>query len=116
MNCHLPGSRALSEGAAALSDEMQTIVAQSGAGTAGDLQDPGKTLYEQRNCDLCHTLNEVGSPIASNLSDITNRRDLRWLGEFLKNHQGPEPQSTLPRLKLSDEEAQSLAEYLIADR
>ncbi len=115
MNCHLPGSRALSEGAAALSDEMQTIVAQSGPGTAGDLQAPGEQIYQQRNCNLCHVLNQVGAPIASDLSDIANRRDLKWLGEFLKDHQGPEPQSTLPRLKLSDEEAQSLAEYLATD-
>jgi cytochrome c5 len=116
MNCHLPGSRALSEGAAALSDEMQTIVAQSGPGTAGDLPAPGEQIYKQRNCNLCHVLNQVGAPIASDLSDIANRRDLKWLGDFLKNHQGPEPQSTLPRLKLSDEEAQSLAEYLTTDR
>ena len=116
MTCHLPGSRALSEGAAALSDEMQTIVAQSGEGTAGDLQAPGKRVYGQRNCNLCHTLNEVGGPIASDLSDIANRRDLKWLGEFLKNHQEPEPKSTTPRLNLSDEEAQSLAEYLAAER
>jgi len=116
MNCHLPGSRALTEGAAALSDEMQTIVAQSGAGTAGDLQAPGEQIYKQRNCNLCHVLNQVGAPIASDLSDIANHRDLKWLGDFLKSHQEPEPQSTTPRLRLSDEEAQSLAEYLAAER
>ncbi|MCH8015383.1 MAG: cytochrome c [Acidobacteria bacterium] len=116
MNCHLPGSRALSEGAAGLSDEMQTIVAQSEAGTAGDLQDPGEQVYKQRNCNLCHVLNQVGAPIASDLSNIANRRDLKWLGEFLKNHQEPEPKSTTPRLEFSDEEAQSLAEYLAAER
>jgi len=115
MNCHLPGSRALSEGAAVLSDEMQTIVAQSGGETAGDIQAPGEILYKQRNCNLCHVLNQVGAPIASDLSDIANRRDLRWLGGFLRNHQEPEPKSTLPRLKFSDEEAQSLAEYLTTD-
>jgi mono/diheme cytochrome c family protein len=95
---------------------MQTIVAQSGAGTAGDLRAPGEQVYKQRNCNLCHVLNQVGAPIASDLSDIANRRDLKWLGDFLKNHQGPEPQSTLPRLKLSDEEAQSLAAYLADER
>ena len=116
MNCHLPGSRALSEGAAGLSDEMQTIVAQSEAGTAGDLQDPGEQVYKQRNCNLCHVLNQVGAPIASDLSNIANRRDLKWLGEFLKNHQEPKPKSTTPRLEFSDEEAQSLAEYLAAER
>ncbi|MFB3120650.1 MAG: c-type cytochrome, partial [Candidatus Binatia bacterium] len=71
---------------------------------------------KQRNCNLCHVLNQVGAPIASDLSDIANRRDLKWLGEFLKNHQEPEPKSTIPRLEFSDEEAQSLAEYLAAER
>jgi len=116
MNCHLPGSRALTEGATGLSDEMQTIVDQSRQEVGGDLQDPGEQIYKQRNCNLCHVLNQVGTPIASDLSDIEDRRDLKWLGEFLKNHQEPEPKSALPRLKLSDEEAQSLAEYLDANR
>jgi len=116
MNCHLPGSRALTEGATGLSDEMQTIVDQSRQEVGGDLQDPGEQIYKQRNCNLCHVLNQVGTPIASDLSDIEDRRDLKWLGEFLKNHQEPEPKSALPKLKLSDEEVQSLAEYLDANR
>ena len=113
MNCHLPGAKALTEGTAGLSDEMEAMVIESMlAGIVGQADDPGQKVYVQRKCNLCHTLNEVGAPIASNLSDIGNGRDAKWLAQFLKNHQEAEPKSTTPKLKLSAEEAQSLAQYL----
>jgi len=113
MNCHLPGAKALTEGTAGLSDEMEAMVVESmQAGRAGEANDPGQMVYVERKCNLCHTLNEAGAPIASNLSGIGNRRDDQWLAQFLTNHQSAEPTSTIPKLKLSADETRNLARYL----
>ncbi|MDA2934729.1 cytochrome c [Acidobacteria bacterium AH-259-D05] len=112
-NCHLPGARALTEGAAGLSDEMQALVVKSvQTSIIGESGGPGKEIYRQRQCNLCHTRDAAGAPIASDLSDIGNRRDKEWLTQFLRNHQEPQPKVRIPSLKFSDEEALSLAEYL----
>ena len=112
-NCHLPGAKALTEGTAGLSDEMEAMVVESiQVGRVGEVDHPGENTYVQRSCNLCHTLNGEGSPIASDLSTIRNRRDPTWLAQFLKDHQEAEPKSTTPKLKLSAKEAQGLAEFL----
>ena len=70
-NCHLPGAKALTEGTAGLSDEMEAMVVESmQAGRAGEGSDPGQIVYVERRCNLCHTLDGAGAPIASNLSGI----------------------------------------------
>ena len=113
MNCHLPGSKALTEGEASLPDEVQMMVVSSRQpGVAGGAQDLGEEIYRQRNCNLCHTLNEAGTPLAADLSDIASRRDPQWLEQFLENHQEAEPKATMPKLNFSSEDAQSLARYL----
>ena len=112
-NCHLPGSKAVTEGTTALSGDMQNMVGNSiQKQMAGGTKEPGEKVYVQRQCSLCHILNETGAPIASDLTGIGSRREAGWLAGFLRDHQEGETKSTVPRLVLSDEEARSLARYL----
>ncbi|MEE8350450.1 MAG: c-type cytochrome, partial [Acidobacteriota bacterium] len=69
-------------------------------------------VYTDRNCNLCHLLNGTGVSLATDLKGIGSRRDSGWLNEFLENHQEPAPQSTTPKLILSDTESRALARYL----
>lgn len=114
-NCHLPGSRpVLGE---ALSDEVAAVVESARrVASRGDVEHPGAKVYAQRRCNLCHTIDKAGAPIASDLSDIGTRRDVTWLAQFLTNHREPEPRETTPALTLSEQEAQSLAAYLVTLR
>lgn len=109
-NCHLPGSRALTGGA--LADDVAAVATRAGRATAAGAAHPGERIYLERRCDLCHKVDGVGAPVASDLSDVGNRRDAKWLAQFLANHQEAESRPATPRLNLSAAEGSSLAQYL----
>jgi mono/diheme cytochrome c family protein len=91
-----------------------------------DPQDPvkvnaGKDLVDSIGCRGCHGFAEGESPallgeskdIAPNLSGIAEKVDARWLYHWLKNPRHYSPVARMPSLRLSDEEAVSIASYLM---
>jgi mono/diheme cytochrome c family protein len=101
------------------------------------LKDPkmvaaGKDLFESVGCKACHSVdpNQYGTPVGSaadfkpdisrttkdfapNLSKIAEKTDGRWIFLWLKNPRDFSPHTAMPSLRLSDQEAESLAAYLM---
>ncbi len=81
----------------------------------------GAELANSLGCRGCHGLAPGESPallgestdIAPNLSNIAEKTNPRWMYHWLKNPRGYSPESRMPSLRLSDDEARALVSYLL---
>lgn len=81
----------------------------------------GKELADSLGCRGCHGFALGESPakigdskdVAPNLSNVAEKTDARWLYHWLKNPRDFSPESRMPSLRLSDDEAAALASYLL---
>ncbi len=85
--------------------------------TAGDI-DTGKALVEEVGCLGCHSLESGGSAppevAGPNLSAIGSKTSAAWLFAWLKNPAKWDPQTAMPSLRLSDQEALDITVYLLS--
>ncbi len=81
----------------------------------------GAELAGSLGCRGCHGLAPGESPallgeskdIAPNLSNVAEKTNPRWMYHWLKNPRGYSPESRMPSLRLSDDEARALVSYLL---
>ncbi len=71
----------------------------------------GKRIWQQRNCDDCHTILGIGGYFAPELTKEAERRDSAFLSAFLKNPQSAKPGTTMPDQRLSDAQVQDLIAF-----
>jgi len=80
----------------------------------------GKQLVESIGCKGCHgfadgefsTVVGEAKDFAPNLRDIAAKTDARWTYHWIKNPRGFSPQSPMPGLRLTDQEALAVTAYL----
>ncbi len=81
----------------------------------------GKKLVETIGCKGCHGFAEgefttvVGKEkeIAPNLKDVASKASAQWIYHWIKNPRGFSPETNMPSLRLSDEEALAITAYLM---
>lgn len=87
-------------------------------------ESPGAALARELGCPACHRIGDLQpSPLAPDLSAEGSRVQRTWLVRFLRAPHTIRPaghlplsRSRMPDLRLSEEEAESLAEYLLTRR
>ncbi|MFQ5543859.1 MAG: c-type cytochrome [Nitrospiria bacterium] len=84
-----------------------------------DAIERGKMLIEKIGCLNCHAIDGKGGVVAPDLSHVHERLHEAWLYEFLKDPYEIRPLGyipysgiRMPNLRLSDDEAQTIAHYL----
>lgn len=82
-----------------------------------DLSDPAKagaTLVEKYDCRSCHVIGGEGRSFGPNLEGTTRRNDPETLRLWLIKPSAVKPNTSMPNLKLSDQEATAIMAYLNA--
>ena len=72
----------------------------------------GRVLFRDQGCYGCHTVGATGTPIAPDLSRIGAKRDQAFLTRWLRNPSEQRPTAHMPKIALTEPEAQALAAYL----
>jgi mono/diheme cytochrome c family protein len=88
----------------------------TGAGPQEDTAAEGKRLFTEHGCYGCHTLEKFGTPIAADLSHIGSKYSLGDLMRWLHDPSAQKPTAHMPKIALSDIEANALAAYLAGRR
>jgi mono/diheme cytochrome c family protein len=73
----------------------------------------GKQLVESLGCLGCHQIGGVGTVFGPDLSQVGRKVNADWLFAWVKNPQEYLPSTTMPNLRLSDEQAAHITAYLI---
>jgi len=90
----------------------------------------GKQVFERVGCLGCHTMRTVyeekaprsffqltGRDFAPDLSTVATKiKDPQWLFRWLKNPKAIRPQTPMPNLRLTDEEASAVTAFLMMTR
>jgi cytochrome c oxidase subunit II len=81
-----------------------------------DLIARGRTLFFAQGCYGCHTLGEVGTPIAADLSRVGSRYSRSELESWLRDPAAQKPGAHMPKLPLAERDVRALAELLTSPR
>ncbi len=75
----------------------------------------GRQMVEELGCFGCHTIAgfEKAQKVGPDLTRIANKVDPSWLIRWIKQPKGYLPKTKMPHFGLSDEDAMSIAAYLI---
>jgi mono/diheme cytochrome c family protein len=73
----------------------------------------GQKLVQEIGCLGCHQINGAGNPFAPDLSRVASKVNADWLFAWVKNPQDYLPATTMPNLRLSDEQAAHITAYLM---
>ncbi|HWP58052.1 MAG TPA: c-type cytochrome [Candidatus Acidoferrales bacterium] len=84
------------------------------------LAERGRSLAESIGCKGCHgfadgefaTVLGKEKDVVPNLKNIAAKVDARWIYHWIKNPRGFSPETRMPSLRLSDEEAAAITAYL----
>jgi nitric oxide reductase subunit C len=71
----------------------------------------GKHVWQERNCNDCHTILGIGGYYAPDLTRVVERRDEPWLRKFLKNPAAAKPGTTMPDEQLTDAQVNALVAF-----
>ena len=72
----------------------------------------GKQLFTEQGCYGCHMIDKYGTPIATDLSHIGSKYTVEELTRWLKDPAAQKPTAHMPKIAMSEREAQALAAYL----
>ncbi len=72
----------------------------------------GKQVWQQRNCNDCHTMLGIGGYYAPDLTKVINTRGASWLTSWLTNPQTVNPAALMPNQNLAAAEVQDLVVFL----
>lgn len=79
----------------------------------------GEALFTRKGCVACHTLKGhegADGTLGPDLSRIGKDRDRGALVAWIRNPQGQKPDTRMPDLDLTQQEAETLADYLLTER
>ena len=71
----------------------------------------GKRVWQQRNCNDCHTVLGIGGYYAPDLTRIVERRDDAWLRRFLFDPAAAKPGTTMPHQRLTEADVDALMAF-----
>jgi cytochrome c2 len=72
----------------------------------------GKQLFTEQGCYGCHIIEKYGTPIATDLSHIGSKYNVEQLTGWLRDPAAQKPTAHMPKIAMSEKEAQALAVYL----
>lgn len=73
----------------------------------------GKKIVEEIGCLGCHQIDGTGNTFAPDLSRIGGKVSRDWLFAWVKNPQDYLPKTSMPNLRLDDEQAAHVSAYLM---
>ena len=73
----------------------------------------GKKLFEMVGCQACHKVNGNGELFGPDLTRIGQKVNPDWLVSWIKNPDEYNPESIMPNLRLTLEQASDIAAYLL---
>jgi mono/diheme cytochrome c family protein len=76
----------------------------------------GKALFTEQGCYGCHIIEKYGTPIANDLSHVGSKYDFAFLTRWLADPSAQKPTAHMPKIALSEGEAEALAAYLASLR
>jgi len=76
----------------------------------------GKGLFTEKGCYGCHTVGKTGTPIANDLSQVGSKHLESYLREWLREPQQQKPRAHMPKIQMTEAEAEALAAYLASLR
>jgi mono/diheme cytochrome c family protein len=80
---------------------------------AAELAEFGKRLYSEKyGCNGCHSIGEEGGKVGPPLDRAGFRLNGTWIYRWLKYPQAMKPETRMPALGLSDEDAKAVTMYL----
>lgn len=82
----------------------------------------GKQLFDEVGCRACHALlpDEVATPVgtdkdyAPNLTNVGEKTTARFIYWWIKDPKSYNPESRMPNLRLSEDEARDITAYLVS--
>ncbi len=82
-------------------------------GQAPKLSDVGRRLYTNKyGCNACHRVGEAGGIVAPALDRAGFRLNATWVYRWIKYPQSMKPDTRMPNLGLSDQDARAVTLYL----
>lgn len=72
----------------------------------------GKKVWQQTNCNDCHTILGIGGYYAPDLTKVINTRGSPWLTAWLGNPFAVNPLSKMPKQNLTDADIGNLVSFL----
>ncbi len=76
----------------------------------------GKRLFTEQGCYGCHTVGKMGTPIASDLSQVGSKHAESYLRQWLREPQQQKPRAHMPKIQMTEADARALAAYLASLR
>lgn len=78
--------------------------------------DPGKgeALFKTKLCSTCHTVAAAGGKVGPDLSRVGARIKREDLIALIRDPKAKKPDAKMPKLNLTEEELNDLADYLAA--
>jgi cytochrome c5 len=92
------------------------LATSAAAQPAGDVTEPGRTVFFAQGCYGCHRLGVAGTPIAHDLSHVGRKYTEGELQKWLRDPMSQKPTAHMPRLALTEDEIRALARYLASLR
>ncbi len=79
----------------------------------GGAAEKGARLFASLGCTACHRIGNVGGTVGPDLTKVGGRRTKEWIEQQIRDPKSHNPKSIMPSFsQLSDEDNDSLAEYL----
>ena len=72
----------------------------------------GRELVGQSGCQGCHVIGGTGGTIGPDLDTVFERRDEVWVGAKIANPREHQPDSVMPTFGLSEEQINTIVEFL----
>lgn len=72
----------------------------------------GEKLFEQYSCKSCHTIYGDGGTTGPDLSHEGQKRNAKWIINYLKNPKAVFPNTVMPVVPLTNDEMRIIADYL----
>jgi mono/diheme cytochrome c family protein len=80
---------------------------------AAALADRGKQLYSNKyGCNACHRVGEAGGVVGPALDRAGFRLNATWVYRWVKYPQAMKPETRMPNLGLSDQDAKAVTMYV----
>lgn len=93
------------------------VLATAALGQEADtLASRGKRLFTEQGCYGCHMIGKMGTPIATDLSQIGTRYTEAYLHQWLREPQQQKPRAHMPKIEMAERDARALAAYLASLR
>ena len=73
----------------------------------------GKKLYETVGCQACHKVKGIGELFGPDLTRIGNKVNPDWLVSWIQNADDYNPESTMPDMRLTHQQASDITAYLL---